>query len=87
MRMLRAGSHPPTFIPFCSLCDLPVAKISYRVPKEDVEAIEFEGACCGRTMGRRVKLAEIARIRETGEKFYLVVQKNRFQEIRKQARQ
>lgn len=84
--MLRAGSHPPTFLPYCALCQLPVTKLQYRVPKEDTDSIEFDSVCCGRQMGRRVKLAEIARIRQTGEKFFLIVQKRRNQEIRKAAR-
>jgi hypothetical protein len=82
-RLFRAGEHPPTFVPFCSSCQLPVERYMYRVPKEDVEAVEFEAHCCSRTMGRRVKLAEMARLSATGEKFFLVVKKNRFQEIRK----
>lgn len=85
MKPLRPGSHPPVFIPFCALCNLPVTKLMYRVPKEEVDAVEFDAQCCGKTQGRRVKLAEIARLSLTQEKFYLVVQKGRNQAIRKLA--
>jgi hypothetical protein len=82
-RLFRAGEHPPVFVPYCGLCDLPVERYAYRVPKEDVEAVEFDSMCCGRQQGRRVSLGEMARLSMTGEKFYLIVQKRRFQEIRK----
>lgn len=87
MRMFRAGRHPnKTVIPFCGICDLPVARMVYRVPKEDSWTVDFEAQCCGKTQGRRITLAEMHRICETGEKLYLVVRKGRDQQIAAQAR-
>jgi len=82
MRLLRAGEHPPCFVAYCALCCLPVARFMYRVPKEDTDSVEFEAQCCGKTQGRRVKLAEMYRLQVTGEKMFLVVGKRRHQEIR-----
>lgn len=79
--MFRRDTHPPTFLPYCSLCQLPVARLMYRVPKEDSWAVEFDAQCCGKTQGRRITLAEMHRIRETGEKFYLIVRKGLRQQI------
>ena len=84
--MFRAGNHPGMVVPFCRLCDLPVARLRYRVPREDVYAIEFEADCCGRTVGRRVSLADMARARYSGEKLYLVVTKRQSQGFRQQAK-
>lgn len=86
MKLARAGEHPPTFIPWCSLCNLPVSKYQYRVPKYDTDTINFDAQCCGKTMGAKVTLAQMARLRASGEKFYLVVQTKRTQEIKAQPR-
>lgn len=83
---IRKDSHPPTFIPFCRTCDLPVARLMYRVPKADAWTVEFDAQCCGKTQGARITLAEMRRIHDTGEKFYLVVRKGRSQQIAAQAK-
>ena len=57
----------------------------YRVPKEDAAAVEIEAQCCQRTQGRRVSLAEMARVSRSGEKLFLIVQAKRHQEFRKLA--
>jgi len=82
VKRFRPGEFPPTFIPYCALCDLPVARLAYRVPKEDSWAIEFMSQCCGKTQGRRITFAEMYRVQQTGEKFYLIVQKARVQQIK-----
>ena len=86
-KLFRAGKHPNnTFLPYCQICQLPVVKLQYRIPKEDSWTVDFDAQCCGKTMGRRITLAEMERLRVTGEKFFLVVRKGRTQQIKAQAR-
>jgi hypothetical protein len=58
----------------------------YQVPKVDAWTVEFDAQCCGKTQGARITLAEMRRIHDTGEKFYLVVRKGRNQQIQGQAK-
>jgi hypothetical protein len=78
--------HPPTLIPFCRLCEMPVARLMYRVPREDAWVVDFEAQCCGKTQGAKVTLAELYRLQQTNEKFYLIVRKGHHQQIAAQAK-
>lgn len=86
MRSFRPGEFPPTFLPYCRVCDLPVARIQYRIPKAESWTVDFDGQCCGKTMGRRMTMAEMYRLQQTNEKFYLIVRKAETQNARAQAR-
>lgn len=67
----------PTFIPYCSFCDLPVEVYVIETPRE-FHRIAIDAECCGVHQGAYVSTEEVLRAMQSGAKYYVTVRPGQY---------
>lgn len=71
-----AGQWPPDLLPYCQLCDMIVERLGVTPFKyHHQDFLVLEAKCCGQTRGARIPLREVFRLRDTGQKWYIITRK------------
>jgi hypothetical protein len=72
----------PFITPYCGLCDQPVERLQFDLKSRFAFGIEAQ--CCGKTASVRLPIADFLRMKETSEKFYIIMPRRRSQGLRRQ---
>jgi len=84
--ILRPGTSPPMFVPYCGICDGPVEGLQFDIPTDGAGTwrVGVHGRCCGQTRSAWVSTEQVMRIKRTNEKFYIIPKKGHIQTIQEQ---
>ena len=76
--LLRPGTHAPFIVPYCAFCGGPVERFAFGLVTSPYY-VDIEAKCCDHTQGKRISTDELLRLKNTGQKLFLIVKKGRYQ--------